>query len=42
MEKIIVTIIFVHIEITIILRIILEFENMLHLFSISLQITLSN
>ena len=37
MEKIIVTIILVNIEITIIQTIIFEFENMMHLFSISLK-----
>ena len=36
MEKILLTIILVHIEIRIIQKIIFEFENIMHLFSISL------
>ena len=37
MEKIIITIILVNIEITIIQTIIFEFENMMYVFSMSLQ-----
>ena len=38
MEKIIIMIILVNIELTIVQTIIFEFESMMHLFSISLQI----
>ena len=37
MEKIIITILLVNIEVTIIEKIIFELENMMHLLSISLQ-----
>ena len=42
MEKFIITITLVNIEITIIQTIMFEFENMMYLCSISLQKTLSN